>query len=131
MLTPITKCTYDFPDNYGRFYFGQASVPLEVSDGIYQIKCLYRRQETSKYFDIVYLQFEKNSYSLDFLKTFANGYIFTSHGHFYLTDNPQVFSIIDIDKAKIVRQSKYDASKMNCVYRRLQKISLQKKPILK
>lgn len=40
MLNAITKYSYDFPDRYGTFYFGQASIPLKVSDNTYQIKCL-------------------------------------------------------------------------------------------
>lgn len=131
MLKLIIEHQYDFPDKYGKFYFGQASIPIKVCDGVYQIKCLYRRQETSKYFDVVYLQFEKDSYDIKFLDTLRNNYISSSRGKFYLTDNYKVFSIIELDKAQIVTPSKYDAKNMNSIYHRLQKMSIQMKPVIK
>lgn len=113
--------------SYGLFYFGKNSIPYKVSDSIYQIKCLWRIYPTTEDFRCIYLQFTLNDkLTLEMLNEFRTEYMKVSKIS-YLTTCSDVFVVKNIEKPKIVKQNKYDATLMNRVFYRLNNLKVQTK----
>lgn len=113
--------------SYGLFYFGRNSIPYKVNDSTYQIKCLRRIYPTTKDFRCAYLQFTlSDNLTLEMLNEFKTEYMKESKIS-YLTNCSDVFVVKNLEKPKIVKQNKYDATLMNRVFYRLNKLKVQTK----
>lgn len=113
--------------SYGLFYFGKNSIPYKVSDSTYQIKCLRRIYPTTEDFKCAYLQFAlSDSLTLEMLNEFKTEYMKVSKIS-YLTSCSDVFVVKNFEKPKIVKQNKYDATLMNRVFYRLNRLKVQTK----
>lgn len=118
---------------FGTAYFGTNSIPIRVCDGVYQIKCLCSKPCNSQEYEIKYLQFNlsKSVITLCDLEQLRCNYIKTADFYGYKTNNINVYLVGKLDKPKNVRPNKYNVKRINSMFNRLQRMSLQKKPILK
>lgn len=113
--------------SYGLFYFGKNSIPFEVNDSTYQIKCLWRIYPTTEIFRCVYLQFTlSDNLTLEMLNEFKTEYMKMSNIS-YLTTCGNVFIVKKFEKLQIVKQNKYEATLMNRVFYRLNHLKIQDK----
>jgi hypothetical protein len=113
--------------SYGLFYFGRNSIPYEVNDTTYQIKCLQRIYHTTGDFRCVYLQFTlSDNLTLEMLNEFKTEYMKASNIS-YLTTCGNVIIVKKFEKPEIAKQNKYDAALMNRVFYRLNHLKLQRK----
>ena len=100
---------------------------------MYQIKCLCSKACNSQEYETKYLQFNlsKSLISLLDLENLRCDYIRTVDFYGYKTNNLNVYLVEKFDKPKNVRPNKYNVKNINSMFNRLQRMSLQKKPILK
>ena len=113
--------------SYGLFYFGRNSIPYEVNDTTYQIKCLQRIYHTTGDFRCVYLQFTlSDNLTLEMLNEFKTEYMKASNIS-YLTTCGNVIIVKKFEKPEIAKQNKYDEALMNRVFYRLNHLKLQRK----
>lgn len=116
----------------GWFYFGKHSIPIKCNEEMYQIKCLYRWTRHSKKFETVILEFnlkelEIDKTDLDAIKT---DYIKVANLNYIFTGKNNLYHVTSFESPNIVQQSKYnEATIMNKIFSRLQKMAIQKKPI--
>ena len=119
--------------NYGTAYFGMNSIPIEVEDGVYQIKCLCSKTYRHDSYEMKYLQFDTKSTSikLDFLNSLKNIYIKEAKFYGHYTDNPNVYIVCECETPINITPRKYNAEKVHSLFLRLSKLKIQEKPILK
>lgn len=117
----------------GTAYLGTNSIPIRVCDNVYQIKCLCSKACNSQEYETKYLQFNlsKSLITLHDLENLRCDYIRTVDFYGYKTNNLNVYLVEKFDKPKNVRPNKYNVKNINSMFNRLQRMSLQKKPILK
>lgn len=98
-----------------------------MNDSTYQIKCLKRIYPTTEDFRCVYLQFAlSDDLTLEMLNEFKTEYMKVTNIS-YLTSCGNVFIVKKVEKPKIVKQNKYDATLMNKVFYRLNHLKIQTK----
>lgn len=118
---------------YGNAYFGINSIPIEVEEGVYQIKCLCTKDCNYGEYEMKYLQIDTllTSITLDFLKDLKNNYVKEVKFCGDYTDNPNVYIVWKFEKPKNIKPCGYNAKKVHSLFTRLSKLKPQEKPILK
>lgn len=118
---------------FGKAYFGINSIPIEVEEDVYQIKCLCTKDCNRSEYEMKYLQIDTllTNITLDFLNSLKNNYVkeVTFYGDY--TDNPNVYIVSKFEKSRDIKPCGYNAKKVHSLFTRLSKIKPQDKPILK
>lgn len=119
--------------NFGVAYFGSTIKPVHVRDNIYQVKCMCAKSCNRSEYEMKYLQidFDKANITLDFLIELSNNYIKEVGFCGYYTDNPNVYIAEEFNKPRNVIPNRYNAKRIHSLFKRLNNLKQQSKPILK
>ena len=113
----------------GIAFFGINSVPVNVKDNVYQIKCMCGKTLNRSQYEMRYLQFDldKTGLTLDFLNSLQNEYIKEMQYSGYHTDNERVHIVGEVGKPKNKNPHPYDAKNVHSLFTRLCKLKKQEK----